>query len=314
MSSSYEKINYSTRPAKAIERKMISEAITCLRTFRDPSTYRYIGFGSTYFSDFQLFHKTIGINDMVSIEKDFEKEERFQFNKPYNCIRLVFDDSTQALPQLIESDIPSIIWLDYDGAINDDVLTDIRTVFTKAPAGSLFIYSVNAHPMSRQTCPSRIDEFKQRVGPDKFPSDINEKDLARWGTALATRRIVNNEIEETLFARNSPRPEGSRFEYRQLFNFHYADGAKMLTSGGMLIDAGMKGLLASSGLEDLSFYRGENEPYHIRVPNLTRREIQHLDRTLPCGTSATNLGIPQEDIDVYRMVYRYFPSFSEVLA
>lgn len=293
---------------------MIAEAISCLRSFREPSTYRYIGFGSTYFSDFQLFHKALGINYMVSIEKDVEKEERFQFNKPYDCIRLVFEESTQALPKVIEPDIPSIIWLDYDGPLNEDVLTDIRTVFTKIPAGSLFLYSVNAHPASRSGCNSRVDEFKKRVNSDKFPNDIQEKDLAQWGTATTTRRIVHNEIEETLFARNSPRPNGAQFEYQQLFNFHYADGAKMLTSGGMLIDAGMKSILASSGLGNLDFYSGNEVAYNIRVPNLTRREVQHLDKALPGGTLNQNLGIPQDDIDVYSKVYRYFPSFSEVLA
>lgn len=314
MSASYQKINYSTRPAKAIERKMLAEAIACLRTFRDPSTYRYIGFGSTYFSDFQLFHKTLGLKDMVSIEKDEENKERFHFNKPFDCIKLVFDESTQALPKLIETDIPSIIWLDYDGPLNEEVLTDIRTVFTQVPSGSLFLYSVNAHPPSRETCKSRVDEFKNRVGPDKFPTDISERDLAQWGSANVTRRIVHNEIEETLFARNSPRPDGARFEFRQLFNFHYADGAKMLTSGGMLIDAGMKSLLSSSGLENLDFSRDSEEPYRIRVPNLTRRETQYLDKSLPGGSIDQNLGIPVEDISEYRKVYRYFPSFSEVLA
>jgi hypothetical protein len=55
MSSSYRKINYTLRPAKNIERKMLCEAFHKLHPFGKVQNYRYIGFGSTYFSDFILF-------------------------------------------------------------------------------------------------------------------------------------------------------------------------------------------------------------------------------------------------------------------
>ena len=77
---SYEQVNYTIRPAKCVERKMMCEAFSRLSVFGSLKTYRYIGFGSTYFTDFTLFHRALDMNNMVSIEKDEEKAARFDFN------------------------------------------------------------------------------------------------------------------------------------------------------------------------------------------------------------------------------------------
>ncbi len=70
MSESYMQINYSLRPAKSVERKMLCEAIKRLAVFDKIESYKYVGFGSAYFSDFSLIHRSLGIEDMLSIEKD----------------------------------------------------------------------------------------------------------------------------------------------------------------------------------------------------------------------------------------------------
>ena len=70
MAGSYRMVNYALRPAKAIERQMMGEALRRLHPFQRVEAYRYVGFGSIYFSDFQLVHRTLGLNSMISIEKD----------------------------------------------------------------------------------------------------------------------------------------------------------------------------------------------------------------------------------------------------
>lgn len=90
---SWRKINYELRPAKNIERKMLSEAFRCLTSFGSVSSYRYVGFGSHFFSDFKLFHRSLGITQMISIEDNKEYKERFTFNIPYSCIKLRFGNS-----------------------------------------------------------------------------------------------------------------------------------------------------------------------------------------------------------------------------
>ena len=94
MAPSYRAIDYSLRPAKTIERRMLCEAFRHLHPFERPERYSYVGMRSIYFSDFHLFHRARGISDMVSIEKDAYAEECLNFNLPYNCIkskRLNFD-------------------------------------------------------------------------------------------------------------------------------------------------------------------------------------------------------------------------------
>ena len=54
MPKSYESVNYVLRPAKNIERKMFCEAFRRLAEFGRVDSYRYVGFGSTFFSDFSL--------------------------------------------------------------------------------------------------------------------------------------------------------------------------------------------------------------------------------------------------------------------
>lgn len=315
---SYERINYALRPAKSIERKMMVEALRKLAPFGAISAYRYIGFGSTYFSDFVLVHKALGISNMVSIEQDVENQDRFTFNRPYRCITIEFGSSTEVLPTL-PWNVRTIGWLDYDGPLDASVLADARFFVATARAGSVFIVSVNAEPDRKpegadaEIAKYRLDKLKERVGETKVPDDVMGKHLSKWGTAAAYRRIIANEIETTLVERNGALEAGSKLRFKPLFHFRYADNAKMLTVGGLLFDEGQDALVSSCNFEKLDFIRTNGEPYLIEAPNLTYREIRHLDRQLPCSAVADldAPGVPADDIRKYSDVYRYFPTFAE---
>src|SRR5690242_16417832 len=100
MAGSSARINYSLRPAKHIERRMIAESLRHVAPFAHIEAYRYMGFGGLYFSDFALFHRMLNVRDMVSVEIDTNSKERYEFNKPYDCISLEFGKSSQVLPRL----------------------------------------------------------------------------------------------------------------------------------------------------------------------------------------------------------------------
>src|SRR5262249_36600381 len=138
MPRSYERIHYGLRPAKNIERKMLCEAFRRLSPFAAVESYRYIGFGSTYFSDFQLVHRTLGIQHMISIERDLHNAERFNFNCPYRCIQILFGESAQVLPT-IPWNVRTILWLDNDGVLRPSVLSDVAMFTTNAIAGSVLV-------------------------------------------------------------------------------------------------------------------------------------------------------------------------------
>ena len=317
MDRSYEKINYRVRPAKAIERKMLCDLFRRLSIARKTEEYQYIGFGSTYFSDFILFHKSLGICDMVSIEKDKENSERFEFNRPFNCIELKFGTSTELLPTLNWKK-PSIVWLDYDGMLDNQILADVRTCISNIQEFSVLIFSINAHPesISNQTDDSdayRINKLKERISHEKIPPDVSERHLREWGLADVSRRIIHNEILSTLSDINGGKETPEKIEYKQLFNFHYQDGAKMLTVGGVIYPATELKTSESCAFEELLFVRTNSDAFEICVPNLTLREMRLLEEKLPTSDSSKIevANVPAIDIKNYATVYRYFPTFAE---
>lgn len=310
---SYELINYSLRPAKHIERKMMLEVIRTLSVFGSLTAYRYIGFGSIYFSDFYLFHKQLGINEMISVEKEQGDEGRFNFNRPFSCIQIQFGYSTDILPSL-SWDTRTIIWLDYDGTLNKDVIADIRFASSNLAMGSMLIITVNAEPEKDTNAERGVDLLRDRVGENNLPVGIENRDLRKWGTAAAYRRIITNQIHEALSDKNGVRRKGNKVLYQQLFHFNYADGMKMLTVGGILYDEGQRSLFPLAHIEEtFPFVKTGEEPYLIRVPNLTYREIRHLDKLLPGDKSSLEkeANIPQQDVEYYAKTYRYFPTFAE---
>ncbi len=314
MAGSYERINYSLRPAKSIERKMLCDTFRRLTEFGSVESYTYIGFGSTYFSDFSLFHKQLGIKNMISLEQDEQNKERFEFNRPFKCINIKFGPSNETLPTL-RWDIRTITWLDYDGRLTASMLTDVEFVCQKVISGSMLIISVNAQP-DKPDKPDidRVESLKERVGRDNVPEDIQDEHLAGWGTAKTYRRILTNVIRQTLNEKNGGRPSGAKIAYKQVFNFHYADGAKMLTVGGLFYEEGQSNMVAKCNFESLEFVRTNEDAYRIDVPSLTYREIRHLEAQLPEDNECSELdisGIRKEDLNNYQKLYRYFPAFVE---
>lgn len=101
MTGSFEKIDYRLRPAKHAERLMLVELVRRMR-FEHIDQYRYIGMGSIGFVDHRVFHRGLGLSDMISIEaaSDESVQERFIKNVPLACIDLKFGHTSEILPKL----------------------------------------------------------------------------------------------------------------------------------------------------------------------------------------------------------------------
>jgi hypothetical protein len=303
------KIDYSLRPAKHVERRMLVDALRRLTPFGAVESYRYIGFGAVYFRDFILMHRELGITEMLSIERDTFQKERYEFNRPFACVRQQFAEASAVLPTL-DWGLKTILWLDYEGQLDSSNLSDIGFFCANAPPGSVLIVTVNVqadHPKAKP-----LDALQERVKPENVPADIDAKSLTGWGLATVSRRIVVNKIRETLDARNGGRPDLARFDFKQLFNFHYEDDARMLTVGGLLYERGQQHILSSCSFEQLRFVRTAEEPYRIDVPKLTYKELRFVDAQLPAADirSVERRGIPMEELQRYESLYRYFPAFA----
>lgn len=321
MSKSYERLYYYLRPAKTIERKMLCEALRRLLVSHDLAEYRYVGFGSTFFSDFMLIHKSLGMNDMISIEREEEDKSRFIFNCPYKCIKLRFGEANDVLPKINWSK-KIILWLDYDNKLNESMLTDIGTFCSRAKAGSVILVTIDISPDELQTqeeSKTRYEQLSDRINRRKIPIDVEEKDLDAKNYPGICYNIVNNEIDEILATRNGGLKD--KLLYKQLFNFYYRDGSSpMLSFGGILYSEKDKIKINEYKFSRLKFLRCDRsiyDPYKIDVPVLTFREMRYLDKILPVKKMSE---IKKKDrlkflkikmVEDYSKIYRYFPNFVE---
>ncbi len=321
MASSFRLVNYSLRPAKAVERKMLCDLFRRLEPFGRVESYRYVGFGSIYFSDFHLFHQVLGICDMLSIEKEESNWPRFDFNKPFRCVDLKLGHSNAVLPTLDWSK-RSLVWLDYDGRLNKEVLADIATFCSKAVSGSIVLVSVNAEPeraasgaSPTEQSETRLKAFAEAIGEEKVPVDVTGADLRAGGFASVCRRVIDNEVHTLLNARNGPLAPEHKLSYNQLVHLTYADDAQMLTVGGLVFEHHEQGLVDKCAFHELPFVRHQAEPVHVRAPKFTQKEIRTLNVKLPELTTdkAVLPGVPETDVAEYAKIYRYYPSFGEVL-
>jgi len=321
MAGSYSKINYRLRPAKGIERKMICDSLRCLSPFGELTTYRYVGFGSTYFSDFILFHKSLHIEDMISIEKDKHAKERFEYNKPFACIKIEYGASYEVLPTL-EWSKKSIVWLDYDSPLEKTILDDIDIITSKLVSGRVLIVTVSAEQerpskeglTTEEINKFREDKLRERLPNEKIPIRLEPIDLTGKKLANLYKRIIKNQLEESVINANSARSEEEKLNYKQIFNFRYADGSRMLTVGWLFFEQSYCNVAEQCNFSKHFNATESDNPYEIDVPNLTLKEIQYLDSQMPTDDcdAVNRICIPLKDVKCYAELYKYFPSFVEM--
>jgi hypothetical protein len=313
MAPSYRLIDYRLRPAKHAERLMLCEAFRRVR-FHQLEDYQYVGMGSVFFADFRLVHRMLGIKTMFSIEKQAMHEQRFEWNKPYSGITMLFGPTEKRLSD-IDFNKPTIIWLDYDGPLIGSVVSDIRNVAHAASHGLVLAITVNTHPRQPdENGADMLEQVRAELGNDRVPANIELASLRGWGLADFYRRVGDAEIRDALSTANGVRAEGEHIEYEQLFNFQYDDDAKMATFGGVFFSANNRGALETCAFDRLDFIRHGEEAFRISAPKLTLREISHLERQLPLAPgSELDFGpMPRKDANEYIRLYRYLPAFLPV--
>lgn len=310
--SSYERVNYRLRFAKFMERRMIFDSLVRLSNFKNIADYRYVGFGSIYFTDFILVHKLLGISELISIESEEDNKARFEFNKPFNCIEILWGESSSILPELGWAR-ETILWLDYDGRISKTALSDAGTFAAYALSGSVLICTLNVKPTSLDLPQSDlIKKLRKAVGSTFVPASLKPEDLVGPSYGEVCGRIVESKISATLADRNSGLSDDKKLKIRRLFNFRYQDGVPMATFGWILSSHEDESKFDRCRFSDFKFCFS-SAPYRIAAPVLTPKEARLLDRHLPNGlTGLAGVGIPQAEIDKYSPHYRYYPNFSDV--
>lgn len=322
-------INYSIRPAKFVERKVIRDMLINLNRFSTIADYKYVGFGSKYFSDFSLFHKTLHINDMVSIEGDIDNKEKYQFNKPFECIEVVMGMSNEALPK-IELNKNFIVWLDYDFGIDISMLNDIGFLVENLMSGSVVLTSYNsiAHKIGKLREDFGDEEASHKellirrltdlVTEAYIPENIPETKLSK---AITFSKIVRDifilKIKNALSDKNSALELPEQWDFKQIMYFQYKDGADMATLGWVFFKKKDKEKIDNCGFEENEFSREDDDAYQINIPNLTVKEVNRLQNSMPLKAEINREQLPEtiysnEDIESFSKIYKYYPSFMSV--
>ena len=293
MSRSFERIDYSLRPAKHAERRMLCDVFRRLKPFGPVEDYVYVGFGSVWFSDFSLFHRSLGIKEMVSIEEAKAARERIEDNKPFR-ISIDFRHSKDALPDLDWSK-NLFLWLDYDDPLSMDILRDMRTVARRAGSGTVLAVSVQctqarqvAEALQDTTCdaPNALQRFKTVFGRERVPEKTAEDQLYGWPFGNLSRKLLLQEAQAELAARNSCGAD-TEMTLENICEIEYQDGAKMTTLLGIFRSTDDLERFRQCHFDTLDFLTSSSDPVRIIVPKLTTREFKKLESQLPLPPGAT---------------------------
>lgn len=316
MKPSFQIIDYALRPAKHTERRMLCDIFRRLAFFNRLTDYTYVGFGGIAFSDFVLFHKALGIRDMISIEREVAAAKRISENKPFNSIRVVNKSSSEVLPALSWKK-PHILWLDYDDPLNTEMLLDVATVASHASSGTFLTLSfacVQAPEIdiAKREGGNSFERFTTTFGKDRIPDNADEVDLRGWKYGQLGKKMLFREIQSKLAIRNIGLQESKKLEFREVCTIEYSDGAKMVSIAGVFVSEEDSNTFDMCEFKQLDFMPKKRVPIRIDVPKLTLREIKALEVQLPLKEKAklNHQSIPKKDADSFVKLYRYLPNFS----
>ena len=233
--TSFDLVNYSLRPSKDIQRQIAFEGIRILKSQLELNHMIYVGFGSIWFTDFVRAHKALDIRHMVSIEKDDIGYSRACFNKPYATVQVRHGHSSQVLAKLHNDDYwkahPWVVWLDYDGALDEDATNDIRAIVEKSPANSILLVTFRGRGRTygvKNQKGRRLRALLGDVVPDDLPKGHYKGD--RMQETLAD--LVTDFMKSV--GAESARPGG----FLPAFRMIYKDTMDMVTVGGIVPAAG----------------------------------------------------------------------------
>lgn len=308
-------INYRLRPAKQIERKMICDVLAHLKLSNRLREYQYVGYGSVYFVDFEMFHRVLGVSKMYSVEREEASIRRAKFNKPFSCVEIIHGEASQYLPTH-DWGVPALIWLDETNGINEDALGTLGECARLAAPESVILLTIAAdNPLA-----SNISAGDAKR---KFIKDVGDGiNFLPDGASTAPKFFTGNDVLETIAElttafiqkkASTERKDEAKLEAVRFLNIQYQDGRRMLTLGWVLEEAGHK-VVENSSVTDLPFITLGPTPYQIYVPHLTPAELGVLKKFMPGDIGDNVLSfIARDDLRAFKTLYQFYPSFMEVL-
>ena len=189
-------------------------------------------------------------------------------------------------------------------------LNDVYLAGSQLSSGSFFIVTVDAEPPVKDAYDAHTNKryFDEEAGNYLGLPDI--KEFTKENLYKPSRQVILNALKEGMAGRTS-------IDFHPLFYFLYKDGHRMMTLGGMIGSKAEKRKLNYINREGAIYFRmaEKEDPYEIKVPVFTRKERHLLDSAMPCadGWQPAEFIVPAEHIEIYREIYRFLPSYVEIL-
>jgi len=338
-SPSFERFDYLLRTNKHIERKLVFDVLYSASQVIDFSEHWYLGLGSMWFGDFRLAHRLLGIDRLVSIEHS-DHAPRAEYNRPFAGVRVEAGECGEVLQRFSTADWskPVVAWLDYDGHLSTDIVSDIDTLVTRAQPNSAIIITVNGARGTYRVrraggitarADTSVGVVESFLGATSIPArfqpqqngagaygDVSETEFPEFLTEAMTTFMQHRVV-------SSARQEGeNRLRFVPLYRLHHRDGADMVTVGGALV-SGAEASPWERCLANHPILRdSEDKTAYTRldlVPVTVKEKIA-LDACLPDPSAneqyialarETGLKLGEEEIRKYRKFYRHFPVFVE---
>ena len=328
-------IAYHQRQYKNIDRLLLLEILNRINRYIKIFEYSYIGFGGSYLEDFKLIHMSLGLNKLISIEKNSNTYLRQKFNQPLECINCHKISSSDYIAEYnIKGN--AIIWLDYvRPAELREQLGEIQTLIKKLIPGDILKVTFNANPDSLARFTSddeqrkanatfeirrkRFEVLKDRIG-DYLPYETSEIEMTLKDLPKVLLESFRNVIYEAM--------EGKMGEiFHPLTAFSYIDHThQMLTITGILLEEEkIQKFNHDTQLEEWPLIlKGWNQVKNITVPSLSVKEKIEIDRLLPSANAkelqeklgfnlADTASQSKELLENYALLYRHYPNFHKVV-
>lgn len=317
---------YHLRPNKAVDRNLFVESLIHLGKMVNISDYRYIGFGSYEFDEFKLIYRTLGIEDLHSIEMDSDVFRRQRFNKPYSCIRLFNKTCGEYFDEDYDNAKHSIVWADFSEANKKySQCQDIANICSKMQKGDVLRVTFNANPTGIATGKKqtndvppqerkklRFEALKEELN-EYFPEGVSEKDITKNGYPQLLLKVVKKAVYQDLDVDLSPCP---------LCSYVYSDNTQMMTVTIIMCSAKDRGISITKLREVFNGWEAYvnidewDRLIKIDLPPLTVHEQLEIGQYEKSEAGAKkieeDMGIKDEELKRYLLFARYYPNYQPV--
>ena len=318
---------YHLRPNKAVDRNLFVEGLIHFGKMVDISEYRYIGFGSYEFDEFKLIYRTLGIEDLHSIEMDSDVFRRQKFNKPYSCIQLFNKTCGEYFDEDYDGAKHSIVWADFSEANEKhSQCQDIANICSKMQEGDILRITFNENPTGISTggkqandVPAeerkklRYDALKEELS-EFFPDGFCENDITRNRYPLLLLRAIKKAVYKDLDIDLSPCP---------ICCYVYSDNTQMMTVTILMCSANDRETAVNrlkttfKGWESYVNIDEWDKPIKIDLPPLTVHEQleigQYEKNEAGQKKIEEEMGIKSEELKRYLLFARYYPNYQPVI-